>query len=73
MSSPLTGSRSTLVAVVSHFLELKFEVELLVSRRNAELTEDEADALWTRLHTASDSLASYVPSSVAHGPPFAFV
>jgi hypothetical protein len=63
------GSRSVLVATVSHFPELKFELELLGSRRNANLTEDKADALWTRVCVALDSLASYVPSSVACGPP----
>jgi hypothetical protein len=46
-----------LVAIMLHFLELKPELE------------DEADALWTWVHTASDSLALYVASSVARGPP----
>jgi hypothetical protein len=52
-----------------HFLELKSELDLLGSRCNANLIEDEVDALWTRARVASDSLASYVPSSVARGPP----
>jgi hypothetical protein len=39
------GSRSVLVVAVSHFLELKTELELLGSRCNADLTEDKADAL----------------------------
>jgi hypothetical protein len=39
------GSRSVLVAAVSHFLELKTKLELLGSRCNADLTEDKADAL----------------------------
>jgi hypothetical protein len=34
------GSCSTLVAVVSHFSELMAELEVLGSRRNADLTED---------------------------------
>jgi hypothetical protein len=51
------GSRFVLVAIVLHFLELKPELE------------DEADALWTWVHAASDSLALYVASSVARGPP----
>jgi hypothetical protein len=63
------GSHSALVAAVSHFLELKSELALLGSRRNADLTKHEADALWTRVHVASHLLASYVPSSVARGPP----
>jgi hypothetical protein len=29
-----------------HFLELKTEMEVLRSRHSADLTEDEADALW---------------------------
>jgi hypothetical protein len=54
---------------VLHFLDLKFELELLGSRRNADLTEDEADTIWTQVRMASDMLASCVPPSVAHGPP----
>jgi hypothetical protein len=41
---------------------------VLGSGCNADLTEDEADALWTQVRMASDSLTSYVPSSVARGP-----
>jgi hypothetical protein len=37
-------SHSVLVATVSHFPELKFEMELLKSGRNTDLTKDEADA-----------------------------
>jgi hypothetical protein len=72
MPHPITcplGSRSALVAAVSHFLKLESELELLGSGCNADLTEDDADALWTRVRAASDSLALYVPSSVACGPP----
>jgi hypothetical protein len=39
------GNCSALVASLSHFLELKSELELLGSRHNADLTEDLADAL----------------------------
>jgi hypothetical protein len=41
------GGRSTLVAVVSHFLELETELEVLGSRRSVGVTEGEADVLWT--------------------------
>jgi hypothetical protein len=51
------------------FLELKSELELLGSGRNMDMIEDEEDALWTQVHAASDSLALYVPSSVARDPP----
>jgi hypothetical protein len=37
--------------------------------RSAGLIEDEVDALWSQVRTATDSLASHVPSSVAHNPP----
>jgi hypothetical protein len=40
-------SCSVLVATVSHFLELKTELEMPRSGRSADLTEDKADALWT--------------------------
>jgi hypothetical protein len=39
------GTRSTLVAALSLFLELKFEPELLGSGRNADLIEEQADTL----------------------------
>jgi hypothetical protein len=51
------GTRSALVAAMSHFLELKSELQLLGSGCNADLTEDQADALWTWVRMASDSLA----------------
>jgi hypothetical protein len=54
---------------VSHFSELRSELELLGSGRNVGLTEDMADALFTLVRTTSDSLASYVPSSIVRGPP----
>jgi hypothetical protein len=63
------GSRSALVATVSHFLELKTELELLGSGRSVDLTEDEADTLRIQVRAASDSLASHVRSLVARNPP----
>jgi hypothetical protein len=39
------GSHSAFVAAVSHFPELKTELEVLGSRHIIDLTEDEADAL----------------------------
>jgi hypothetical protein len=64
-SLPTSVSGSVLVATVSYFPELKSDLELLGSGCNADLAEDEADALWTQVHMASDSLALYVPSLVA--------
>jgi hypothetical protein len=58
-----------LVAALSHFLELKSELELLGSGENVDLSDDQADALWPLLSVASNSLASLVPSSFAHDPP----
>jgi hypothetical protein len=69
MLQQLTESHSALVATVSHFLELDVDLEVLGSGRSVELTEDEAEALWSRVRAASDSLASYIPSSVAHNSP----
>jgi hypothetical protein len=63
-----TGTQSVLVAALSHFLELKSKLELLESERNADLIEDQADALLSRVCVASDSLASLIPSSVARDP-----
>jgi hypothetical protein len=62
-------TQSALDAALLHFPELKSELELLGSERNADLTEDQVDALWTWVRTASDSLASHVPPSFARGPP----
>jgi hypothetical protein len=39
------GIRSVLAATLSHFLELKSELDLLRFGRNADLTDDQADAL----------------------------
>jgi hypothetical protein len=58
-----------LVAIVSHFPELEAELELLGSGRNAYLTEDQVDALWTRTRQAPKSLAAFIPLSVAHDSP----
>jgi hypothetical protein len=41
------GSRSALVAAVSHFMELDADLEVLGSGCNAGMTEDELDALWS--------------------------
>jgi hypothetical protein len=54
---------------LSHFLELKAELELLGSERNADLSEDGVDALYTRVRTALGLLVLNVASSVARGPP----
>jgi hypothetical protein len=35
-----------LVIVLSHFLELESELELLESGRGIDLSDDQADALW---------------------------
>jgi hypothetical protein len=58
-----------LVATLSHFPELKSELELLRSGHNADLVEDQADALWPLVDAASNLLALLIPSSVAHDPP----
>jgi hypothetical protein len=63
------GTRFTLVAALSHFLELKSELELLRFGQNADLSDDQMDALWPLVSVASDSLASLVPSSLARDPP----
>jgi hypothetical protein len=63
------GTRSMLVATLSHFSEIGTELELLMSGRNMDLTEDLVDALWTQAHLASDLLASFILSSVARGSP----
>jgi hypothetical protein len=39
------GTRSVLVATLSHFLELETELEVLVSGCNVDLTKDQVDAL----------------------------
>jgi uncharacterized protein with NRDE domain len=63
------GTRSALVIILSHFSQLKTELELLRSGWNVDLSDDQADALWPLVSVASDSLASLIPSSFAHDPP----
>jgi hypothetical protein len=63
------GTQSALVAALLHFLELKAKLELLGSGQNADLTDDQADALWPLVSAASNSLASLVPYSIARDPP----
>jgi hypothetical protein len=63
------GTRSALVAILLHFRELEPKLELLGSGRDAYLIEDQADALWPLVSTASNSLASLIPSSLARNPP----
>jgi hypothetical protein len=63
------GTRSALVATLSHYLKLKSRLELLGSRCNGDLSDDQADALWPLVSTTLDSLASLVPSSFACDPP----
>jgi hypothetical protein len=41
------GTRSMLVATLSHFPELGTEMELLRCRHNVDLMEDLVDALWS--------------------------
>jgi hypothetical protein len=63
------GTRSALAATLSHFLKMEGELELLGSRRNMDLTEDQADALWSHTCHASELLAVFIPPSVAHDSP----
>jgi hypothetical protein len=63
------GTRSTLVAALSHFPELEPELELLGSERDADLSDGQTDALWPLVSVALNSLASLVPSSLARDPP----
>jgi hypothetical protein len=63
------GTRFALVVILSHFHELKSELELIGSGRDANLSDDQVDALWPLVSVALDSLASLVPSSLAHEPP----
>jgi hypothetical protein len=59
------GTWSALATTVSHFPKL----ELHGSGHTADLTEDQVDAHRTRMHQASESLAMFIPPSVAHGSP----
>jgi hypothetical protein len=58
-----------MVAALSDFLELKSVLELHGSGRNADLTDNQADAIWPLVSAASDSLALLVPSLIARDPP----
>jgi hypothetical protein len=51
------------------FSQTGTELELLRSEWDADLSDDRVDALWPWLITASDLLASLVPSSLARYPP----
>jgi hypothetical protein len=62
------GTRSTLVAILLHVLEFETELELLRSRSNMNLVDDQVGALWTQAHLDSDSLATQVLPLVAHNP-----
>jgi hypothetical protein len=55
-----SGNQSTLVAILSHFLELDAMLELFGYRLNMNLTEDKVDAFWTRVCSALDSLLSHI-------------
>jgi hypothetical protein len=63
------GTRSALVAALWHFLELGAELDVLRSRHNADLMEDQMGPLWIQACPASDSMASHILPSVARGPP----
>jgi hypothetical protein len=41
------GTESALAAILLHIPELGTELGLLGSRRNADLMEDQVDAIWT--------------------------
>jgi hypothetical protein len=58
--------RSALVTVLSLFPKLETELELLGSVWGIHLSDDQVDALWPLVSMVSDSLASLVPSSLAH-------
>jgi hypothetical protein len=62
------GTRSTLVAALSHFPELEVELVLLGSGCNVVLMKDHVDALWNLAHPASDVLVSYILPSVSYSP-----
>jgi hypothetical protein len=54
--------------VLSHFHKQKFKLELLGTRQNVGLCDDQADALWRLVSVALDWLASLIPSSFARDP-----
>jgi hypothetical protein len=59
------GARLALTTALSHFPELKPDLELLGPGHNANVMEGQLDALCTWTRRASESLLSRVPSSVA--------
>jgi hypothetical protein len=63
------GTRSALVAILSHFPELEPELELLESGRDVDQSNDQADALWPLVSVVSDSLVLLIPSSLARDSP----
>jgi hypothetical protein len=54
---------------LSQFPKLEPELELLGSGHNADLTENQLDALWTWTRRTSESLSSSVLPSNAHNSP----
>jgi hypothetical protein len=62
------GTRSALVTTLSHFLELEAGLELLGSKLNAVLTEEQVDVFWILACSTSASLVSHILPSVAHSP-----
>jgi hypothetical protein len=58
------------VSVACHLvalLELETDLELLGSRHNGDLMEDQMDALWTLVRSTSDSLVAHILPSFACG------
>jgi hypothetical protein len=65
----ILGAWLVLITALSHFPELVTELDRLGSRRNANLTEGQSDALWTQKHWASESLVLSIPLSVSRDSP----
>jgi hypothetical protein len=63
------GERLSLTTVLSHFPELKLELDLLRSVYNTDLTKGEMEVFWTWTRWASESLSSRAPPSVTRSPP----
>jgi hypothetical protein len=59
------GTQSAMVAILLHFPKL----EHLGSACNADLMEDQVDALWTRVRAALYSLTVHILPSIARSPP----
>jgi hypothetical protein len=62
------GTRYALVTALSQFSELKSELESHKTGWDADLSDDQAVALWPLVSMASYSLALLVPSSFACDP-----